>query len=90
MNSNWINPSLFTLEYIPLDVYGCYIFSLNCKFFIIDQEEYSLIFNYFNKLKYHIIIIDYLIFNYDSIITLDVISKLVDEDILVITFKVDY
>ncbi len=86
-------PIEMKMEYFPLEVYNCYLLSLFQKKIGFDYnyyvEEYSHIFNYFNKLKYHIIFVDNVKMDVDSFIELDIITKLVKKDILVITFNVN-
>ena len=79
------------LEYIPLDEYDCYLLSMfkdnkvrNYDYF---QKEYSEIFKFFNNLNYHVIFYEKSIEDFDDIKNLDIISKLVQSDILVIVFN---
>lgn len=79
------------MDYIPLDKYNCFLLTMNInKANYLYHKECSRIFEFFNELKYHVIFVDELIFNYDGIIMLDSMSKLVEDDILVMTFKVSY
>ena len=79
------------MEYIPLDKYNCYILSLFQKNIRFDYNyyinEYSQIFKFFNKLRYHIIFIENIKMDIDSYLELDMITKLVKKDILVMSFK---
>ena len=79
------------LEYIPLDKYDCYLFSmfrsLNCNNINPFYNEYNQIFNFFNDLGYHVICYEKRIDDFDDIEKLDIISKLVESDILVIVFN---
>ena len=79
------------LEFIPLDKYNCYLFSMFKnglkQNFSIYQKECSIIFNFFNDLGYHVIFYGKSIEDFEDINNLDIISKLVGEDILVVVFN---
>ena len=79
------------LEYIPLDEYDCYLLSMfkdnKVRNYDYCQKEYSEIFKFFNNLNYHVIFYEKSIEDFDDIKNLDIISKLVQSDILVIVFN---
>ena len=79
------------MEYIPLEEHNCYMLSMfknsNYKNYDLFQKEYSEIFDFFNNLDYHVIFYEKRIEDFEDIKNLDIISKLVDEDILVIVFN---
>ena len=79
------------LEYIPLDEYDCYLLSMfkdnKVRNYDYYQKEYSEIFKFFNNLNYHVIFYEKSIEDFDDIKNLDIISKLVQSDILVIVFN---
>ena len=78
------------LEKIPLDKYNLYILSLHKSKednVLSREKEFSIIFNFFNNLNYHIIISNENINEFDDILRYDFISKLIENDILVIVFN---
>ena len=80
------------LEYLPLDEHNLYILSLfqntnriNKNFY---NNEISQIFNYFYNLGYHIIFNDTLNYDMDNVLLLDSITKVLNKDILLMTYNV--
>ena len=82
---------MLSLENIPLDKYNCYLLTLKRKVFKNSFKVFSLeleiIFNFFNNLDYHVIIYEKNIDDFDDILKLDIMTKLLAQDILVIVFN---
>ncbi len=80
------------MEMLPLDKHNLYVVSMVNKKVFFDynyyQKEYSFVFNYFNNLGYHVLFFDNLSLEMEDIYILDGISKLVDNDILVMAFNI--
>lgn len=78
------------MEMIPLDKFNCYVLNMKLnKSINLYQNEISVIFEFFSKLKYHVIFFDELMLNHDGILMLDSITKLVNEDILIMTSMIN-
>ena len=79
-------------EYIPLDEHNLYILSLFQKNNKINKnlynDEVSQIFNYFYNLGYHIIFNDTINYDMNNVLLLDSITKLLNKDVLLMTYNV--